>query len=129
MCPFCGINGQAHRPDYDPENPPALISLQLSQAAYDAQHRKDERRTMDLTSDDSSKIRVVALSDDAKRALKAASPEGEDWIETRFSMFDSMLWVMQRLEKVLRYVMKFTFKKPFLLKYIFGGLESQWRTG
>ncbi|GBE88166.1 hypothetical protein SCP_1203960 [Sparassis crispa] len=58
--------------------------------------------------EDSPKVRVTGTSDDVKALLNIASGHAQRcWIEVPFSTMDSLLWVMERVEKVIRVPMKY----------------------
>ncbi|KAH8100025.1 hypothetical protein BXZ70DRAFT_200352 [Cristinia sonorae] len=54
----------------------------------------------------SNPIKVVGYGEDATAAIKAANPDGKDYIEVQWGPIDSMLWIMQRLEEQLRIPLK-----------------------
>ncbi|THH10769.1 hypothetical protein EW146_g8266 [Bondarzewia mesenterica] len=61
-----------------------------------------------ITGENRPMLKVVAVSADVKEVFKEVKgSDDQDWIELPFSMLDSVLWVMQRLERILRIPMKY----------------------
>ncbi|ETW75219.1 hypothetical protein HETIRDRAFT_120344 [Heterobasidion irregulare TC 32-1] len=85
-----------------------IRNLRLSQEEYDrAQSRK--RDTSSSTGgnfledgEDALVLEIVAEFDDIKEFFKEVNASSQDWIEMPFSIFDSLWWIMERLEKIIR---------------------------
>ena len=52
--------------------------------------------------EDALVLEIVAESDDIKECFKEVNASLQDWIEMPFSIFDSLWWIMKRLEKIIR---------------------------
>lgn len=52
--------------------------------------------------EDALVLEIVAESDDIKEFFKEVNASLQDWIEMPFSIFDSLWWIMKRLEKIIR---------------------------
>ena len=63
-------------------------------------------------------MKIVGQSDDVKAFLKRYSGTDTDYIKVRYSFADSFLWVMERIEKIIRVPMKYWasfFRLPILI--------------
>ncbi|KAF8803336.1 hypothetical protein BYT27DRAFT_6742641 [Phlegmacium glaucopus] len=82
----------------------SIADLQLSEEEW-AKKAQNQNST-DLTNASSPTMKIVGQSEDVKAFLKKCSGTDADYINVWYSVFDSFLWVMGRVEGVIRVPMQ-----------------------
>ncbi|KAJ7100857.1 hypothetical protein B0H15DRAFT_944146 [Mycena belliarum] len=100
MCPFCG--NVRHAPIQLDSRP--LSELHLTEAEYTEykSHSVSDTTYKSLVRKDSPKLRVVGYSDDTQAFLRQFDPQEESYIEVPWSDMDSVKWIAQRIEDIIR---------------------------
>ncbi|KIJ61999.1 hypothetical protein HYDPIDRAFT_169377 [Hydnomerulius pinastri MD-312] len=102
MCPFCAHQaGNHHNGPVDVPEGKTLKDLRMSAEAFKLYSaNRDTTLSDSMPSANSPKLKVVGFSEAGRELLKESSGiPGQDWVEVQWSMMDSLLWVMQRVEK------------------------------
>ena len=85
---------------------PSIAEFQLSEEEW-AKNAAGRPSGMDLTRENSPMMKIVGQSDDVKAFIKKCSNTDADYIKVRYSVMDSFLWVMERIEKIIRVPMEY----------------------
>jgi hypothetical protein len=116
MCIYCANGGHPAGPASAALTgpPPPFFSLQLTQANFDtylARSEGNQRASMfgtpNLTIPDGPRVRISSANPDVQEVLRNASRDGAPAIEMTYSIMESLLWIMQRLEKMIRVPMSY----------------------
>ncbi|KAI0319567.1 hypothetical protein OF83DRAFT_1170117 [Amylostereum chailletii] len=133
MCMFCGQG--SHGAIAAKPQGKTFEDLRISQADYERLTAGRESSHSALSFGDrlasgphGRAMKVSGFSDDVKAVLQAASGiNGQDYVEVQWSDMDSVLFVMQRLEKVVRVPMRFWYHWCSLVEVSFTlqGISSE----